>query len=262
MNINRTVIISGATYGIGRAILLDLARRGWNVVGFGLDDKQLGSAAQNGISGTKCALAESGLVADLLEADVSDTEQVEQVVEHTVTKFGGVSGLVNNAAIRPVGTIVDTDEELFDRTIAVNLKGQFLLCRAAIPHIRDGGGGSIVNVASGAGWGKPGLLAYSASKGGVFALSAALAYDHLVDRIRVNVVVPGPQTASGMVEEYAGSQTSPSVLTGSGRSTRPSDIANAIGFLLSDDAEQISGSILDVGTFANQGGLGQPRLKL
>ena len=259
MAVDRTVIISGGTFGIGRGIVIEMARRGWNVVGFGLDKQQLGSAAKNGINGTKASLLELGLTADILEADVSNSQQVQGIIEHTLDRFGHIHGLVNNAAIRPVGNILETDEKIFDQTIAVNLKGQFLACKAVIPCMQAVGGGSIVNIASGAGWGKAGLLAYSASKGGIFALSAALAYDHLEDHIRVNVVVPGPQTESGMVEHYAGLKSSPAVLTVSGRNTRPSDIANAAAFLLSDDAEQISGSVLDVGTFANQGALGQPR---
>ncbi len=257
----RTVIVSGGTYGIGRGIVLDLARRGWNVVAFGLDGKQPGSAADNGIEGTKAALAEEGLKADVIEADVAEAAAVAGVVDHALSLHGRIDGAVNNAALRPSGTVLDTDEATFDRVVAVNLKGQFLLCKAVIPHMRDAGGGSIVNIGSGAGWGKPGIAAYCASKGGVFALSAALAYDHLKDRVRVNVVVPGPQTASGMVEAMAGSGAGSGTqpVTASGRQTQPQDIANAVAFLLSDEAAQISGTVVDVGAFAHQGGVGQPR---
>lgn len=258
----KTVIVSGGTYGIGRGIVLDLARRGWNVVAFGLDGKQPGSAADNGIDGTRGALAAEGLKADVIEADVAQAGAVAGVVEHALSLHGRIDGAVNNAALRPSGTILETDEATFDRVVAVNLKGQFLLCKAVIPHMRDAGGGSIVNIGSGAGWGKPGIAAYCASKGGVFALSTALAYDHLQDRVRVNVVVPGPQTASGMVEAMASSGTSsgPQPVTASGRQTQPRDIANAVAFLLSEEAAQISGTVVDVGAFAHQGGVGQPRL--
>ena len=178
---------------------------------------------------------------------------------HAVSTFGRVDAAVNNAAIRPTGTILETDEATFDRVIAVNLKGQFLVCKAAIAHMKEAGGGAIVNIGSGAGWGKEGLLAYGASKGGVFALSSALAYDHLTDRIRINVVVPGPQTASGMVEIMANQGPLPKVATASGRTNQPRDIANAVAFLLSEEAAQISGTVLDVGAFSHQGGVGQPR---
>lgn len=258
----KTVIVSGGTYGIGRGIVLDLARRGWNVVAFGLDRKQPGSAADNGVEGTKSALAEEGLKADVIEADVAEAGAVAGVVEHALSLHGRIDGAVNNAALRPSGTILDTDEATFDRVVAVNLKGQFLLCKAVIPLMRDAGGGAIVNIGSGAGWGKPGIAAYCASKGGVFALSTALAYDHLADRVRVNVVVPGPQTASGMVEAMAstGISSGPQPLTATGRQTQPQDIANAVAFLLSDEAAQISGTVVDVGAFAHQGGVGQPRV--
>lgn len=259
MTVPKTVIVSGGTYGIGRGIVLELARRGWNVIGFGLDTEQPGSAAANGVEGTRKALAEAGLSGEVLEADVSKASDVDRVFSHALSTYGRLDGAVNNAAIRPTGNILDTDEETFERVLAVNLKGQFLVCKAAITHMRGSGGGSIVNIGSGAGWGKAGLLAYGASKGGVFALSSALAYDHLADGIRVNVVVPGPQTASGMVEIMESAGPLPKIMTASGRTNEPRDIANAVAFLLSDEAEQISGTILDVGAFSHQGGVGQPR---
>ena len=259
MSEGNTVVVSGGTYGIGRGIVLELARRGWNVVAFGLDGRQPGSAAEGGVEGTRQALAEAGLSGDVLEGDCSNAADVERAMAHAVSTFGRVDAAVNNAAIRPTGTILETDEATFDRVIAVNLKGQFLVCKAAIAHMKEAGGGAIVNIGSGAGWGKEGLLAYGASKGGVFALSSALAYDHLADRIRINVVVPGPQTASGMVEIMANQGPLPKVATASGRMNQPRDIANAVAFLLSEEAAQISGTVLDVGAFSHQGGVGQPR---
>jgi NAD(P)-dependent dehydrogenase (short-subunit alcohol dehydrogenase family) len=238
----RTVIVSGGTYGIGRAIVLELARQGWRVIAFGLEAKQPGSAAQQGIAGTRVALEAEGLQADLLEADTANAQDVARVVAFAVAKHGGADALVNNAAIRPTGTILDTDEATFDRTLAVNLKGPFLLCREVIPILRARGGGTIVNIGSGAGRGKPGILAYSASKGGVFALSAALAQDHEADGIRVNVVVPAPGTPSGMVEamQAAGAP-------GAGVAGSAEEVAREVAFLLSDEAHDISGSVRDLG---------------
>ena len=239
----RTVIVSGGTYGIGRAIVLELARQGWRVIAFGLEAKQPGSAAQQGIAGTRVALEAEGLQADLLEADTANAQDVARVVAFAVAKHGGADALVNNAAIRPTGTILDTDEATFDRTLAVNLKGPFLLCREVIPILRARGGGAIVNIGSGAGHGKPGILAYSASKGGVFALSAALAQDHEADEIRVNVVVPAPGTPSGMVEamQAAGAP-------GAGIGGSAEEVAREVAFLLSDQARDISGSVRDLGS--------------
>ena len=260
MSNSKTVIVSGATYGIGRGIVLGIASRGYHVVGFGLDDRQPGSAAADGVAGTQKALNDAGLVADILEADVSKASDVERVVARALEKNGSIFAAVNNAAIRPSGDVLETDEGTFDRVIAVNLKGPYLMARAVIPHMIEAGGGVIVNIGSGAGWGKAGMASYGASKGGVHALSAGLAYDHLKDGIRVNVVIPGPQTASGMVEEMEKKGALPPVATATGRKTTPEDVANAVAFLLSDEAQQISGTIVDVGAFAHQGGVGQPRV--
>lgn len=240
-----TVIVSGGTYGIGRAITLELAQRGWRVVAFGLEEAQPGSAAVRGIEGTRKALASAGLEAELLEADVADPAQLAALVRHTREHYGRVDGLVNNAAIRPTGTILETDEATFDRVIAVNLKGVYCLCREVIPIMREANGGSIVNIGSGAGRGKPGLLAYATSKGGVFALSAALAHDHERDAIRVNVVVPEPRTPSGMVEAM-NSEGAPA-------RTTATDVARAVAFLLSEESSGVSGAVVNVGEFAETG---------
>ncbi len=247
-------LVTGGTYGIGRAITLTLAAQGHRVCACGVESRQIGSAAEGGIAATQLALAAQGHSADFAEVDVADGAQVQRWIADVLARHGRIDALVNNAAIHPRGDVTQTDEELWDRVIAVNLKGVFLTCRAVIPAMRAAGGGAIVNIGSGAGWGKPDLAAYSASKGGVFALSAAMAWDHLDDRIRVNVVVPGG-THTGMTElgnvpafERLASRTA------TGRVTAPQDIANAVAFLLSEAAVQISGTVLDVGCFANQGG--------
>jgi NAD(P)-dependent dehydrogenase (short-subunit alcohol dehydrogenase family) len=237
----RSVIVSGGTYGIGRAIVLELARQGWCVVAFGLEAAQPGSAARDGIAATRAALQSEDLEADLLTADVADARDVARVVAFALEKHGGVDALVNNAAIRPTGTLLDTDQATFDRTLAVNLRGPFLLCREVIPIMRARGGGAIVNIGSGAGRGKPGILAYSASKGGLLAFSSALAQDHEADQIRVNVVVPAPGTPSGMVEAMHASGQQATRVGGS-----PEQVASEVAFLLSDEARGISGSVRDL----------------
>jgi NAD(P)-dependent dehydrogenase (short-subunit alcohol dehydrogenase family) len=123
----------------------------------------------------------------------------------------------------------------------------------------EAGGGSIVNIGSGAGWGKANMAAYSASKGGLFALSAAMAYDFLRDRIRVNTVVPGGGgIVSGMSVGRVGGDMSKfgqtATGTAAGRPATGDDVANTVAFLLSRDAEAISGTVIDVGCFASQGG--------
>lgn len=255
----KVVIVTGGTFGIGRAITLGLARRGHTVVSFGLEAPQVSSIAQAAIPGLRDELARDGLRADLLEADVSLAADVARVVQFAADTHGRIDAVVNNAAIGPLGTVLDTDEATFDRIVGVNLKGPYLMCRAAVPHMLRQGGGSIVNIGSGAGWGKPNMAVYSATKGGVVALSAAMAYDFLHRGIRVNTVIPGGGgIVSGMSLGRVGGD--PNRLgvgapgSAAGRPVVGDDIANAVGFLLSPEAETISGTVIDVGCFANQGG--------
>ena len=260
----RVVVVSGGTFGIGRAITLGLAARGHKVVAFGLETAQVSSVAQAAIPGLRDELAARRLEATLLEADVSKASDVAKVVETAVKTYGRLDAVVNNAAIGPLGTVLDTDEELFDRIVSVNLKGPFLVSRMAVPHMKRQGGGSIINIGSGAGWGKPNMAVYSASKGGLHALSAAMAYDFIYDRIKVNTVIPGGGgIVSGMSLGRAGGDRSRlgkgAPGTAAGRVADGDDIANVVAFLLSPEAETISGTVIDVGCFANQGGPVPPK---
>ncbi len=253
------IIVTGGTFGLGQSITVELARRGHQVVAFGLAQPQVSSTAQ-GVQSLLAELDAAGCHADVLEADVSDAADVQRVVDHTVARYGAIHGLVNNAAIGPLGTVLDTDEALFDRIVAVNLKGTYLMSRAVLAHMRQAGGGSIVNIGSGAGHGKPNMAAYSASKGAIVALSAAMAYDHFHEHVRVNVAIPGGGgILSGMsVGRYDGDADAflrkPAPGTAAGRPATGRDLANAVAFLLSDEAATISGTVIDVGCFANQGG--------
>lgn len=255
----KVVLVSGGTFGIGRAITLGLARRGHSVVAFGLEAPQVSSTAQNAIPGLQKELEQEKLAAELMEADVSLAADVARVTERALSRFGRIDAVVNNAAIGPLGTVLDTDEATFDRILAVNLKGPYLTSRAAIPHMIAQGGGSIINIGSGAGWGKPNMAVYSASKGGIAALSAAMAYDFFHHRIRVNTVIPGGGgIVSGMSLGRIGGdaarfgKTAPG--TAAGRAAAGEDIANVVAFLLSPEAETLSGTVIDVGCFAQQGG--------
>jgi NAD(P)-dependent dehydrogenase (short-subunit alcohol dehydrogenase family) len=260
----KVVVISGGTFGIGRAITLNLARRGHSVVAFGLEAAQVSSTAQNAIPGLRDEIVREGLSAELMEADISRSGDVAKVVDRALARFGRIDAVVNNAAIGPLGTVLDTDEALFDRIIAVNLKGPYLTSRAVLPHMIAQGGGSIINIGSGAGWGKPNMAVYSASKGGVVALSAAMAYDFFHQRIRVNTVIPGGGgIVSGMSLGRVGGdaarfgKSAPG--TAAGRVATGDDVANVVAFLLSPEAETLSGTVIDVGCFAQQGGPIPPR---
>jgi NAD(P)-dependent dehydrogenase (short-subunit alcohol dehydrogenase family) len=256
---DKLVIVTGGTFGIGRAITLGLAVRGYRVVAFGLEAPQVSSIAQSAIPELQQELQRREMQADLLEADVSSASDVARVVQFAIDRYGRIDGLVNNAAIGPMGTVLDTDEALFDRIIAVNLKGPYLTSRAVLPHMIRQGGGAIVNIGSGAGWGKPNMAVYSASKGGLVALGAACAYDFLHHGVRVNTVIPGGGgIVSGMsLGRVGGDRTRLGVGapgTAAGRPATGDDVANVVAFLLSGEAETISGTVIDVGCFTHQGG--------
>jgi len=252
------IIVTGGTFGLGRDITLTLARRGWPVVAFGLEARQVSSLAENAIPELKALVAQQGLDVSLLEADVSDEADVDRVVQSAIDAHGRIAGVVNNAAIGPLGTVIDTAPDLWDRIMAVNLRGPYLMARAVIPQMVAQGGGSIVNVGSGAGWGKPNMAAYSASKGGLHTLTTALALDHFHQHIRVNTVIPGgggivSGMSLGRVSGDHAKLVAKAAGTVAGRTATGVDLANAIAFLVSPEAEVISGTVIDVGCFANQG---------
>lgn len=251
-------IVSGGTFGIGHAIAVHLAGRGWPVVAFGLEAPQLASTAAGSVAELQADADRRSLPVRFLAADVSVETDVDRVVATAIRHHDGVGALVNCAAVGPLGTVLDTEPDVWDKIHAVNLKGPFLMCRAVIPHMERAGGGRIVNVGSGAGWGKPNMASYAASKGGLVAFSAALALDHFHDHIAVNTVIPGGGgIVTGMSLGRSGGDVDKlranAVGNVAGRHTTGDDVAKAVGFLLSDDAEAISGTVIDVGCFAQQG---------
>lgn len=160
----------------------------------------------------------------------ADPEAVETAIASAEFRGERIDALVTVPSNRGVAaTIVETPEVRWDVVIERELTAVFVACKAVMPHLIANGGGAIVNLADSCGYGQANALAESASNGGVIAFAAALAYDHFHDHVRVNTVVTGP-TAT------------------------PSDIAPVVAFLLSPDAEVMSGSIIDVGNVAYQGG--------
>ena len=253
------VIVTGGTFGLGQSITVELARRGHQVVALGLAQAQVSSTAR-GLESVQQELENAGCKADVLHADVSIAADVQRVIEHTIARYGAIHGLVNNAAIGPLGTVLTTEEPMFEKIFDVNVKGTYLMSRAALPHMISAGRGSIVNIGSGAGYGKANMAAYAASKGAIMALSMAMAYDHFHDHVRVNVAIPGGGgIVSGMSVGRTGGDVEafkrkPVPGTAAGRTANGRDLANAVAFLLSEDAATISGTVIDVGCFAHQGG--------
>ena len=252
------VIVTGATFGIGKDVALLLAERGWPVVAFGLQAAQISSVATADVGALQRDAQAQGLPLTFVEGDVTSEADVAGIVALAASKHEAIFGLINNAAIGPLGTVMDTAPDVWDHIHAVNLKGPYLAARAVIPHMLRSGGGRIVNVGSGAGWGKPNMAAYAASKGGLVALSAALALDHFADRIAVNTIIPGgggihSGMSLGRVDGDLARLRANAIGSVAGRHTTGADLAKAVAFLLSEDAAAISGTIIDVGCFAHQG---------
>ena len=236
----KTALVTGAGSGIGRAIAETYAREGARVA---LADIDL-PAAQD-------AARAIGNNAIALRCDVANKAEVAAMVADTIAAFGALDVLVNNAGTTHVNKpMLEISEDEYDRMFAVNVKGLFLCCQAAVPPLREQGGGVIINIGSTAGLRpRPGLAAYNASKGAVHTLTKALAVELAGDRIRVFAIAPvatdtpllpsflGP--APGMREKFVA--TVPL-----GRLAQVEDIANAALFLASAEAEFMTGNIVEV----------------
>lgn len=234
----RTALVTGAARGIGFSIARALVRCGANVSLVDLDALALERAAP---------LAGPDTLP--LPADVSQPGAVRQAVEATVAHFGGLHILVNNASICPLTAFDQISAAEWDQVLAVNLRGAFLCCQAALPHLqRSGCQGRIVNVASVAG--QMGGLAvgahYAAAKAGLIGLSKSLARLLAPDGVTVNCVAPGT-TETGLIASWP-EPTRAAVRTQIplGRFAQPGEIAEAVCFLASDQAAFITGATLDV----------------
>lgn len=230
--------VTGGTSGIGLATVRMLIERGHCVVALGLDDEHL-EGVRGRFDSERCAL---------VAGDVADPAASERLIATAVERWGRLTGLVTCAAVRSVGTVVDTPPEVWDRIYAVNVGGVAHACRAALAVMVAAGGGAIVNVGSASGYGGEGHAAYAASKGAVLSLSMSMALDHRHEHVRVNVVAPGStRTAmnAGRDPRIDAAIAARSSVTGD--LNTPDDVASAIAFLLSNEARNITGTILDVG---------------
>jgi NAD(P)-dependent dehydrogenase (short-subunit alcohol dehydrogenase family) len=240
----KVAVITGAGSGIGRVAASLFASEGAKVVVADV----LGDQAEAAVADIEA----SGGSARAVAVDVSDEDQVRSMVQVAVDTYGGLDVLFNNAGIFPAddGGILDTPPETWERVMQVNLKGVWLGCRAAVPAMLDSGGGSIVNVASfvalvGAATAQ---MAYTASKGGVLAMTRELAVEYARRGIRANSICPGPIETPLLAELLADPDRRQRRLVHIpiGRFGRPDEIAKAALFLASDDASFVTGSALVV----------------
>ena len=189
--------------------------------------------------------------------DVADSASVEEMYAAVSERYGGIDVLYNNAGISPAddASILETDEEAWQRVQEVNLKGVFLCCKHGIPHLLERGGGSVINVASfvailGAATSQ---ISYTASKGGVLALSRELAVQFARQGVRVNALCPGPVETPLLLRIFGDDPAAYErrrVHLPMGRLAKPREIANGALFLASDDASYVNGA-----TFLVDGGL-------
>lgn len=237
----KVAIVTGGGSGIGRATAMLFAREGARVV---IADYE----AQAGRDAAE-AIKAGGGEAVFVQTDVSDAAQVQRLAQAALDTYGGIDILFNNAGVLLFGTILTTGEKAWERLMAINLTGTYLVSRAVLPHMIARGGGSIINVTSstGAHDAVANAAAYVASKGGVALLTKAMAIDHAADHVRVNAIAPGP-TDTPMLRN----NLSPDALAAFAatfpmqRLGRPEELAQAALFLASNEASFVTGAILAV----------------
>ena len=240
----KNAIVTGAGAGIGHATALRLAEEGARVM----------VADQDEESGRKTAeeIRRAGGEASSCRTDVSDAAAVERMVAQAVADFGSVNVLVNNAAAFVFGRVEEVSAADWAKVLGVNILGYTHTVRGVLPHMREIGGGAIVNVASQSGFvAQPGFVPYNTSKGGVMQLTRCLAMDLAADNIRVNGVCPGPiytQASERHMDFIGVDREEGRRLFGQEtllkRMGEPVEIANGILFLASDEASFITGAHL------------------
>jgi NAD(P)-dependent dehydrogenase (short-subunit alcohol dehydrogenase family) len=240
----KVALITGAASGIGREAALLFAREGAAVVVADLDE----AAGRE----TAARIENAAGRAAFVRADVSRARDCEGMVRAAEERFGKLDILFNNAGIMVTGDddAVTTTEEVWDRTLAVNLKGVFLGCKHGIPALRRAGGGSVINTASFValmGAATP-QVAYTASKGGVVALSRELAVVHAREGIRVNALCPGPLRTELLMKflDTEAKRERRLVHIPLGRFGEASEVAKAALFLASDESSYVTGAVFEV----------------
>jgi NAD(P)-dependent dehydrogenase (short-subunit alcohol dehydrogenase family) len=230
----------GPGIGNGRAAAILFAREGARVA---IVDRTLEWAQQ-----TQTMIDDEGGDASVIEADVTIDADCRRVVSETVERYGRLDILHNNVGIGGSGSVVDMDEEFWDRVMRVNVTSMMLMSKHAIPVMAGGGGGAIVNVSSVSSIRPRGLTAYSTSKGAVNALTMAMAVDHAPQGIRVNCILPGPVytpmvASGGMTDEQRAIRAKASPLGTEGTGW---DVGWAAVYLASPEARWVTGQLLCV----------------
>lgn len=242
-------IVTGGAMGIGRGIVARFAEGGANVLIADLDEEVSASTA------AQLSNQPGRVVAQ--QVDVSSADACESAVQRCVAEFGSIDVLVNDAGIYPISPVLEMTEALFDRVIAINLKGLVLMCQAAgRQFVQQGKGGRIVNIGSidSIHPSSPGLAAYDASKGGVLMFSKNFALEMAPHGVNVNVIAPGGVTTEGTAAPLKGMTAEQMEMMMAefskkiplGRMGEPDDIAGPAIFLASPAARYITGALVVV----------------
>lgn len=237
----KTAVIAGGANGIGRAAAQLFAKEGAHVVIGDINEKDGQKVVQD--------ITIANNKAKFVKSDVSNWEEVKNLLEVTATTFGIPSILFSSVSIYARCKTADTEIDLWDRMMAVNVRSSFLLCKGVIPYMQSAGGGSIILTSSSVGWhdAAPNIAAYATSKFAITGLTKAAACDYLHDNIRVNCLCPGP-TDTPMIRNSRSADELKDFVNNLPikRLAQPSEIAAAALFLASDESAYITGVALPV----------------
>ena len=241
----KVAVVTGAAQGIGRGCARMMAREGARVV--------IGDIKAPEGEGVAAAILEEGGDAVFQRTDVVSEDDCAALIEAAIQTYGQLDVLVNNVGWFPRATLEETTTDLWEQVLAVNLRSAFYCCKHAVPHLRANGGGSIVNIGSINGiQGLPNVVAYAAAKGGLLTLTRTLAGAYAADRIRANYVIPGWVLSEGEIALHTSRGVNEGDLrrAGSalplGRHQTPEDTAHAVVYLASDEAAQVTGTVLHI----------------
>lgn len=238
--VNKTAVVTAAGAGIGRAIALRLAGEGAAVVVSDIND---GAGAE-----TVDLITAAGGRAAYKHADVSIAGDVDSLMAFTLETFGGLDLAVNNAGVGAMPQRLEsTSEADWDRVVNITLRGTFLALKTQIAHFRANGGGAVVNIASTAGISAtPTLTPYGAAKHGVVSLTRSVAMENAEHGIRVNAVAPGAIETAALASLPAEAREGYAAEIPMKRLGQPEEIANAVSWLLSEEASFVTGVVLPV----------------